>query len=62
MLPLDGSVIRTGDPVLDLLPRLRDGARLLVVDGDGDLRGILSASDVSAWLGRRVARRPRPAV
>jgi Zn-dependent protease/CBS domain-containing protein len=62
MLPLDGSVISTGDPILDLLPRLRDGARLLVVDGDGDLRGILSASDVSAWLGRRVARRPRPAV
>jgi Zn-dependent protease len=58
MLPLSGSVVAPGASVLDLIPRLRAGARLLVVDEDGDLRGILSASDVSAWLG---AARRRPA-
>jgi Zn-dependent protease len=51
MLPLTDAVVAPGTSVLDLIPRLRAGARLLVVDEDGDLRGILSASDVSAWLG-----------
>lgn len=57
MLPLEGAVVAPETSVLDLVPRLREGARLLVVDGDGDLRGILSASDVAAWLGAP-GRRP----
>jgi Zn-dependent protease len=61
MRPLEGSVVSVGTSVLELLPRLRAGGRLLVVDADGDLRGILAASDVAAWLRGRGARRPRPA-
>jgi Zn-dependent protease len=61
MRPLEGSVVSVGTSILDLLPRLRAGGRLLVVDADGDLRGILAASDVAAWLRGRGGRRPRPA-
>jgi Zn-dependent protease/CBS domain-containing protein len=56
MLPLDGMTVAPATPVLELLPRLRDGLRLLVVDEDGDLRGIVAASDVGAWL--RAGGRP----
>jgi CBS domain-containing protein len=50
MLPLDGIVVAPEAGVLDLLPRLRAGARLLVVDHEGDMRGIIAPSDVMAWL------------
>lgn len=60
MAPLDGSVVAPETPVLGLLPRLRAGGRLLVVDADGDLRGILSPSDVQAWLARRQGRPAHP--
>ena len=59
MLPLQDSVVSPEASVLDLIPRLRAGTRLLVVDRDGDLRGILAASDVAAWLGGP-RRRPAP--
>jgi Zn-dependent protease len=50
MLPLEGIVVAPEAGVLDLLPRLRAGARLLVVDHEGDMRGIIAPSDVTAWL------------
>ncbi|GAA2639702.1 site-2 protease family protein [Streptomyces axinellae] len=50
------------DPLADLLPRMRPGAenRVLVLDGDGHLLGIVSASDISRTVTWMMAAHPHP--
>lgn len=48
----DGLVVETGATLSDVLDRMSQGgaSRLMVVDADGSLAGIISTSDVSRWI------------
>lgn len=48
----EGIVVETGTTLSDVLDRMSDGGanRVMVVDGDGSLVGIISASDVARWI------------
>lgn len=64
MIPYGEEIrVRPDEELFEVIRKLGESParRVLVVDEDGRLRGILTARDVTAWLALRTGHRPPPA-
>jgi CBS domain-containing membrane protein len=60
-LPVSGAITaRATDPAISLLPRLTDGRThaVMIVDGDGSVKGVVSQTDVLAALAKSLSISP----